>query len=74
LGTFSILKSDNMVPIRDIHIDPLKLTRKKHPIMCDEMSDFLKFVHTLFQPMLGRDNILEMLPLIDDYLCQMTKF
>ena len=37
------------------------------------MPHFFEFVHTLLEPMLGRNDILKMLPLVDDDLCELTE-
>ena len=60
------LKTDDPIPIRDVHVDSIELAGKQHTVMSYEISRLFQFVHSLLKPMLGGDDALEELPFLDN--------
>jgi hypothetical protein len=46
-------QSDHSVPVADVHLQPLKFSRKQQSVVCDEVSRFLELVKALLYPMLA---------------------
>ena len=61
------LETDDAIPVRYVHIEALEFTGKLHAVVRNEMANLLHLIHSLLEPVLGR-NYLEVLPLVDDYL------
>ena len=67
------LQPNNAVPIGNVHVHALVLGREQDSIVSNEMASFLQFFQVLLEPMLGRHDVFEQLPLVDDDRRQMTE-
>jgi hypothetical protein len=61
------LQPNNAVPIGNVHVHALVLGREQDSIVSNEMASFLQFIQALLEPMLGRHDVFEQLPLSAGY-------
>jgi hypothetical protein len=60
------LQADRSIPVSDVELNPLKLARQEHTVVRNKVAYFFQLIHSLLQPMLGRNDIFEKRPLLDN--------